>query len=70
MTDRIDVLARMGAECAMREDRSARVHLPAAIVVAVLAIYAAIYATESSDCSAHGGVLVRGVFWFECVEKR
>jgi hypothetical protein len=70
MKARTDARARMSAECAMREDRFASAYLPAAIVVAVLAIYAAIYATESSDCSAHGGVLVRGVFWFECVEKR
>lgn len=36
----------------------------------ILVAFAACVADAGAECDQHGGVLVRGAFWFECVEPR
>lgn len=36
----------------------------------IVAVFAISTLAQCADCDQRGGVLVRGAFWYECVEPR
>lgn len=38
--------------------------------VVVMALYSAALCRDFKSCSDSGGTMVRGLFWFKCVDKK